>query len=927
MPSLPAGMSDAAKEAFLETVLEAGEAVQQNLQTRRAYGIIPSALERRGDDRKYILRLSPVLCRNWHPPGPDDFSASSSGRSHLSGSGRGPPGSRNTSLNPSPSSSGRLARTKVLVLCKVEGQGGGMEMFASGATSARTLSPQLSRLPEFQIPEGDSEPATPKSHRTLGHVSLAADRARALEMLRRSPIFTFLFSQTGHLLMATPKAYKHYSTRLQLRGPDLTLPSIFGLGLFSGRTKYRTPEMVWGALTKALFEDKAVSFRFQQQQVSRKQKKRWVEFECWPAEDPVTAQRAILVSQTNLTQQKELELGLLATQHELRENNTKLQMELHQERQHRNTPASKSVGAAPIDVTLELLDKLLNGKRTSHQEILDLKRSLMTTSDLRAAAIFKDKITAQYAPEVGLSLMEMLQGSPTPTSRASAPSAATDETAAQDRSTSLSKLTDSGTFVWETQEEAVKVDYDTGDEGPQRTPSGTPVGGASSKGSTSGPPAPARKKKKGWLSKVKKAFKVQGEVAKASGGGRSVKTANPLPKEVSVVSEELLKILNSSISWEFNVFELEEASAGHPLSCLRYYLFEKLDLIAHFRLDERKLMAFFMEIEAGYPHNPYHNRVHAADVLQSTYLLVTQGLMPGFSGKLELLAALVAAVIHDFEHSGVNNNFLVRTGDERALTYNDKSPQENHHVSASFKVLRHPHCAFTGNMAPEDVKAMRTLVISMVLATDMASHFHINGLFQGKLLEKFKDHLAPLPTRATWAEGTASTAGSSSSTGSPAAASKLAGAPSKVPPTVKEGEVEGFAVESKDMEDRSIALQMAVKIADLGHIMAEPNVHLKWVYALEEENFRQGDQEKAIFGEASPLMDRQGKGISSGQCGFFDIVVFPLFEKFVSLFEGATPALKGLQRNYQLWKLIEEKNFSVEQAMIEVTGRPPVARI
>ena len=85
----------AAKEAFLETVLEAGEAVQQNLQTRRAYGIIPIALERRGDDRKYIMRLSPVLCRNWHAPGPDDFSASSSGRSHLSGSGRGPPGSRN----------------------------------------------------------------------------------------------------------------------------------------------------------------------------------------------------------------------------------------------------------------------------------------------------------------------------------------------------------------------------------------------------------------------------------------------------------------------------------------------------------------------------------------------------------------------------------------------------------------------------------------------------------------------------------------------------------------------------------------------------------------------------------------------------------------------------------------------------------------
>lgn len=41
-------------------------------------------------------------------------------------------------------------------------------------------------------------------------------------------------------------------------------------------------------------------------------------------------------------------------------------------------------------------------------------------------------------------------------------------------------------------------------------------------------------------------------------------------------------------------------------------------------------------------------------------------------------------MVHDFEHKGVNNDFLVRTGDALALLYNDHSPNENHHMAASW---------------------------------------------------------------------------------------------------------------------------------------------------------------------------------------------------------------------------------------------------
>jgi len=52
---------------------------------------------------------------------------------------------------------------------------------------------------------------------------------------------------------------------------------------------------------------------------------------------------------------------------------------------------------------------------------------------------------------------------------------------------------------------------------------------------------------------------------------------------------------------------------------------------------------------------------------------------------LEIFATLVAAIIHDYEHTGTTNNFHVMSGTETALLYNDRAVLENHHISASFR--------------------------------------------------------------------------------------------------------------------------------------------------------------------------------------------------------------------------------------------------
>lgn len=51
-------------------------------------------------------------------------------------------------------------------------------------------------------------------------------------------------------------------------------------------------------------------------------------------------------------------------------------------------------------------------------------------------------------------------------------------------------------------------------------------------------------------------------------------------------------------------------------------------------------------------------------------------------------------------------------------------------------------------------------------------------------------------------------------------------------------------------------MQMALKMADIGHLAAPREQHKMWACRLEEELFLQGDAEKVIGLTISPLMDR-----------------------------------------------------------------------
>jgi hypothetical protein len=240
---------------------------------------------------------------------------------------------------------------------------------------------------------------------------------------------------------------------------------------------------------------------------------------------------------------------------------------------------------------------------------------------------------------------------------------------------------------------------------------------------------------------------------------------------------------------------------------------------------------------------------------------VADAVAPVFSGNggccLEKLACLLAAAVHDHEHLGLNNEFLVRTRHSRATTYNDQHVNEHHHVASAFAVLHRPECNFLADMPEDDFRQLRNIVIELVLGTDMAKG--------GSILKSFQDTFGVATDSST---------------------------PSPSSPVSK--------------QDAILLLQMAMKCADLGHLALPWDVHQKWVVRVQDEFFAQGDKEKAAGLPVSFMMDRSHPGCSKSQTGFFKFVALPLVRSLAEVAPAAQPMLDAAVANYRNWE--DEEN-------------------
>ncbi|XP_023315953.1 calcium/calmodulin-dependent 3',5'-cyclic nucleotide phosphodiesterase 1-like isoform X8 [Trichogramma pretiosum] len=298
---------------------------------------------------------------------------------------------------------------------------------------------------------------------------------------------------------------------------------------------------------------------------------------------------------------------------------------------------------------------------------------------------------------------------------------------------------------------------------------------------------------------------------------------------------EVVKVLKTLDEWSFDVFSLSEAAQGSPVKYMGYDLLNRYGMIPKFKVPPTVLENFLNRIEEGYcrHRNPYHNNLHAADVAQTMhYVLFRTGLMNWLT-DLEIFATLVAAIIHDFEHTGTTNNFHVMSGSDEALLYNDRAVLENHHISATFRLLKEDDCNILQNLSREEFREFRTLVIDMVLATDMSFHFQ-----QLKIMK----NILSLPE-----------------------------------PSV----------------DKSKAVSLVLHCCDISHPAKRWDLHHRWTMQLLEEFFQQGDREKELGLPFSPLCDRNSTLVAESQIGFIEFIVEPSMQACGDMLEAILAPLNA----------------------------------
>uniref|UniRef100_A0A673GY13 3',5'-cyclic-AMP phosphodiesterase n=1 Tax=Sinocyclocheilus rhinocerous TaxID=307959 RepID=A0A673GY13_9TELE len=133
------------------------------------------------------------------------------------------------------------------------------------------------------------------------------------------------------------------------------------------------------------------------------------------------------------------------------------------------------------------------------------------------------------------------------------------------------------------------------------------------------------------------------------------------------------------------------------------------DLLKTFRIPVDTFITYVMTLEDHYHANvAYHNSQHAADVTQSTHVLLSTPALDACDPEFSFIPVL-----------------LFFTDSELALMYNDESVLENHHLAVGFKLLHEENCDIFQNLTKRQRQSLRKLVIDMVLATDMSKHMSL----------------------------------------------------------------------------------------------------------------------------------------------------------------------------------------------------------
>lgn len=218
--------------------------------------------------------------------------------------------------------------------------------------------------------------------------------------------------------------------------------------------------------------------------------------------------------------------------------------------------------------------------------------------------------------------------------------------------------------------------------------------------------------------------------------------------------------LDSIMNWNFDVLQYEENTLIHVfIKMLEYY-----NLVELFDLDRMVLERYVEEVLKrhrkdcyyqreffGPKHEgettsgeekhssesddvqqntfcEYHNWYHAVSCAHVSFLLISLGGASAYLQPIEIFSVLLAALIHDLDHPGTNNDFEVKRNSELAERYENDAVLERHSINLGLSLCQKNEeldwlkCFKEGS---EDRTTLEEFITECILATDPAKHADI----------------------------------------------------------------------------------------------------------------------------------------------------------------------------------------------------------
>jgi class 3 adenylate cyclase len=355
-------------------------------------------------------------------------------------------------------------------------------------------------------------------------------------------------------------------------------------------------------------------------------------------------------------------------------------------------------------------------------------------------------------------------------------------------------------------------------------------------------------------------------------------------------------IIHHYYRWDFDLWDLEL----HELLPLSMILTSSLGLSDGFLIHTSCWRNFMDEVQEHMTRhrNPYHNYYHVLDVTQTCFVFISE--MGGFEllRSYEILALIVSALTHDLDHPGLNNLYQVNARTSLALDYNDISVLENYHCSLAFTITNQSNCQIFQSLDSPTAKVVRKLIISLILATDMTSHFSLKTEIDDLIGKKFA--LSSLAS------------GSSSSSSALSANANVNAHP-----------IEGLSspVLVLDDKEREVILKAVLHTADISNPAKFWRLSKKWSDLVVEEFFNQGDREKAEGLPVSPNMDRLTTFQDELSVNFTDFIVAPYFFALSNIFPKlGEVAIEHLASNRETWHGMILKRLQDSSSQTEGQG-------